>query len=106
MAGLKMDGVVVADYAKTAEEAAGELDAAAVEVGGDGVSEESYGALGAQIGLSASYGRASGALRRQLTDGAEALRSAAEALRQVTIRHSGQDADAAELIKRAGRLEG
>ncbi|EOD64317.1 hypothetical protein H480_32468, partial [Amycolatopsis vancoresmycina DSM 44592] len=37
-------------------------------------------------------------------DGAEALRSAAEALRQVTVRHGGQDAEAAELIKRAGRL--
>ncbi|GAB3137033.1 hypothetical protein GCM10027258_11910 [Amycolatopsis stemonae] len=106
MAGLRMDGAVVAEYAKTAEAAADDLDAAAVEVGGEGVSEESYGALGAQIGLGASYGRASGALRRQLTDGAEALRSAAEALRQVTVRHSGQDADAAELIKRAGRLDG
>jgi hypothetical protein len=93
MAGLRMDGVVVADYAKTAEEAAAELDSAAAE-------------LGAQIGLGESYGRAAGALRRQLADGAEALRSAAEALRQVTVRHSGQDDEAAELIKRAGRLEG
>jgi hypothetical protein len=100
-----MDGVVVAQYAVTAEAAADDLDAAAAEVGGD-VTEESYGALGAQIGLSASYGRASGALRRQLADGAEALRSAAEALRQVTVRHSGQDAEAAELIERAGRLDG
>nr|WP_086862311.1 hypothetical protein [Amycolatopsis lexingtonensis] len=101
-----MDGVVVAEYAKTAEAAAGDLDAAAAEVGGEGVSAESYGALGAGIGLGESYGRAAGALRRQLADGAEALRSAAEALRQVTVRHDGQDADAAELIKRAGRLEG
>ncbi|WP_225439663.1 hypothetical protein [Amycolatopsis eburnea] len=106
MVGLRMDGVVVAEYAKTAEAAAGDLDAAAAEVGGEGVSAESYGALGAGIGLGASYGRAAGALRRQLADGAEALRSAAEALRQVTVRHDGQDADAAELIKRAGRLEG
>lgn len=106
MAGLRMDGVVVVDYAKTAEEAADDLDSAAAEIGGEGLSAESYGALGAQIGLGASYGRASGALRRQLTDGAEALRSAAEALRQVTVRHGGQDAEAAELIKRAGRLEG
>ncbi|WP_370970428.1 hypothetical protein [Amycolatopsis sp. cg9] len=106
MAGLRMDGVVVAEYAKTAEAAAGDLDAAAGEIGGEGVSAESYGPLGAGIGLGASYGRAAGALRRQLTDGAEALRSAAEALRQVTVRHDGQDADAAELIKRAGRLEG
>jgi len=101
-----MDGVVVAEYAKTAETAAGDLDAAAAEVGGEGVSAESYGPLGAGIGLGESYGRAAGALRRQLADGAEALRSAAEALRQVTVRHDGQDADAAELIKRAGRLEG
>jgi hypothetical protein len=100
-----MDGVVVAQYAVTAEAAADDLDAAAAEVGGD-VTGESYGALGAQIGLGASYGRASGALRRQLADGAEALRSAAEALRQVTVRHSGQDAEAAELIQRAGRLDG
>ncbi|SFW45970.1 hypothetical protein [Amycolatopsis australiensis] len=106
MAGLRMDGAVVAEYAKTAEEAADDLDAAAADVGGEGVSAESYGALGAQIGLGESYGRAAGALRRQLTDGAEALRSAAEALRQVTVRHGGQDAEAAELIKRAGRLDG
>jgi hypothetical protein len=45
-------------------------------------------------------------LRRQLAEGAEALRSAAEALRHVTVRHGGQDAEAAELIERAGRLEG
>jgi hypothetical protein len=106
MAGLRMDGVVVADYAKSAEEAAAELDSAAAGVGGESVSAESYGALGAQIGLGESYGRAAGALRRQLADGAEALRSAAEALRQVTVRHSGQDEEAAELIKRAGRIEG
>jgi len=105
VAGLRMDGVVVAEYAKTAEAAADDLDAAAADVGGEGVSAESYGELGARIGLGESYGRASSALRRQLTDGAEALRSAAEALRQVTIRHSGQDAEAAELIKRAGRLD-
>ncbi|WP_328445479.1 hypothetical protein [Amycolatopsis sp. NBC_00438] len=105
MAGLRMDGVVVAEYAKTAEEAAAELDSAAADVGGEGVSDESYGALGARIGLGASYGRAAGALRQQLADGAEALRSAADALRHVTVRHSGQDAEAAELIKRAGRLE-
>jgi hypothetical protein len=102
MAGLRMDGVVVADYARTAEEAADDLNAAAANVGGEGVSGESYGPLGAQIGLGESYGRAAGALRRQLTDGAEALKSAAEALRHVTVRHSGQDAEAAELIKRAG----
>src|SRR3954467_3730211 len=106
MAGLRMDGVVVADYARTAEEAADALNAAAADVGGEGVSAESYGALGAQIGLGESYGRAAGALRRQLADGAEALRPAAEALRQVAVRHSGQDDEAAELIKRAGRLEG
>lgn len=106
MSGLRMDGLVVGAYAKTAEEAAAELDSAAAEVGGEDVSAESYGALGAQIGLPASYGRAAGALRRQLSDGAEALRSASAALRQVTVRHDGQDAEAAELIKRAGRLEG
>lgn len=104
MAGLRVDGVVVAEYARTAEEAADDLHAAAADVGGEGVSGESYGPLGAQIGLGESYGRAAGALRRQLTDGAEALKSAAEALRQVTVRHSGQDAEAAELIKRAGRV--
>ncbi|MEV4052580.1 hypothetical protein AB0J55_15465 [Amycolatopsis sp. NPDC049688] len=103
MAGLRMDAVVVAGYAATADAAADDLDAAATEVGGD-VTDESYGTLGAQIGLGASYGRAAGALRRQLADGAEALRSAAEALRQVTVRHGGQDTEAAELIKRAGRL--
>lgn len=106
MAGLRMDAAVVADYAKTAEEAAADLDSAAADVGGEGVSAESYGTLGAQVGLGASYGRAAGALRRQLTDGAEALRSAAEALRQVTVRHGSRDAEAAELIKRAGRLDG
>lgn len=105
MAGLRMDGAAVADYAATAEAAAAELDSAAADVGGEGVSAESYGALGAQIGLGESYGRAAGALRRQLADGAEALRSAAEALRQVAVRHDGQDADAAELIQRAGRLD-
>lgn len=104
MAGLRMDGVVVTDYARTAEEAADDLNAAAAIVGGEGVSGESYGPLGAQIGLGESYGRAAGALRRQLADGAEALKSAAEALRQVTVRHSGQDAEAAELIKRAGEI--
>ncbi len=105
MTGLKMDGVVVARYAETAEAAADDLDAAAAEVGGD-VTAESYGTLGEHLGLGESYGRAAGALRRQLADGAEALRSAAEALRQVTVRHGGQDTEAAELIKRAGRLEG
>ena len=106
MAGLRMDGVVVGEYVKTAEAAADDLDAAAADVGGEGVTAESYGALGARLGLGESYGRAAGALRRQLTDGAEALRSAAEALRQVTVRHGGQDAEAAELIERAGRLDG
>jgi hypothetical protein len=106
VAGLKMDGVVVARYAETAEAAADELDTAAAEVGGGDVTGESYGTLGAQLGLGESYGRAAGALRRQLADGAEALRSAAEALRQVTARHSGQDEEAAELIKRAGKLDG
>ncbi|GLY41281.1 hypothetical protein Amsp01_073040 [Amycolatopsis sp. NBRC 101858] len=104
MAGMRMDGVVVTDYARTAEEAADDLNAAAAIVGGEGVSGESYGPLGAQIGLGESYGRAAGALRRQLVDGADALKSAAEALRHVTVRHSGQDAEAAELIKRAGEI--
>ncbi len=103
MSGSRIDGGVVVEYAKTAESAAAELEAAA-DFGGE-LTAVSYGDLGALIGLEASYARAAGALRRQLTDGAEALRSAAEALRTVIARHGAHDEEAAELIKRAGGLD-
>ncbi|MEC3979120.1 hypothetical protein [Amycolatopsis sp. H20-H5] len=104
MDGLKIDGVVVAEYAKTVESAAGELESAAADVSGEPVTAESYGALGELVGLGPSYSRAAGALRRQLTEGAAALRSAADALGKVTARHADQDAESADLIRRAGEL--
>ncbi|MFC9252024.1 hypothetical protein [Amycolatopsis thailandensis] len=104
MAGLKIDGVAVVDYAKRVDAAAGELDLAAAEVTGDGITVESHGALGEELGLGASYGRAAGAIRRQLEEGAAALRSASEALHTVTARHAGHDEEAAQMIKRAVEL--
>lgn len=103
MAGLRLDGGVVVEYANTAEAAAAELEAAADF--GDEVTAESYGDLGVLVGLDVSYARAAGALRRQLVDGAEALRSAAEALRILTARHGAHDAESAELLKRVGGLD-
>ncbi|MFE6609343.1 hypothetical protein [Amycolatopsis sp. NPDC057786] len=104
MAGLKIDGDVVGDYAKRVDAAAGELDLAAAEVTGAGVTVESHGALGEELGLGASYGRAAEAIRRQLVEGAAALRSASEALHTVTARHAGHDDEAAQTIKRAVEL--
>lgn len=105
MAGLRMDGAVVVEYAKTVDAAAAELDTAAAGLG-EVVPTESFGELGVQVGLDASFGRAAEALRRQLTDGAEALRSAATALRIITARHGAHDVESAELLKRAGELDG
>lgn len=104
MVGLKIDGVVVGEYAKRVDAAAGELDLAAAEVTGDGVTVESHGALGEQLGLGVSYGRAAEAIQRQLIEGAAALRSASEALHTVTSRHAGHDDEAAQMIKNAVEL--
>lgn len=104
MAGLKIDGVVVAEYAKGVDSAADELASAAADASGELVTAESYGRLGALVGLGESYSRAAEALQRQLTDGAAALRSAAEALGKVTARHADQDSESADLIRRAGEL--
>ncbi|WP_410656578.1 hypothetical protein [Amycolatopsis sp. lyj-112] len=104
MAGLKIDGVVVGDYAKKVDAAAEEMNLAAAGVTGEGVTVESYGALGEELGLGASYGRATEAIRRQLLEGVAALRSASEALHTVTARHSGHDEEAAQMIKNAVEL--
>ncbi|UMP02139.1 hypothetical protein [Amycolatopsis sp. EV170708-02-1] len=104
MAGLKIDGSVVGDYAKRVDAAAGELDLAAAEVTGEGVTVESHGTLGEELGLGASYRRAAEAIQRQLVEGAAALRSASEALHTVTARHAGHDDEAAQMIKRAVEL--
>jgi hypothetical protein len=97
-----MNGAVVTGYAETVESAAAELDSASAGVGG--LLAEHFGDLAASAGIGASYERASTAVRRQLDDGAAALRSAAEALRLVTSHHGGREDEAAESIKRAGSL--
>ncbi len=104
MAGLKIDGNVVGEYAKRVDAAAGELDLAAAEVTGDGITVESHGALGEQLGLGVSYRRAAEAIQRQLIEGAAALRSASEALHTVTARHAEHDEEAAQMIKNAVEL--
>ncbi|GAA4540381.1 hypothetical protein [Amycolatopsis samaneae] len=104
MAGVKIDEVVVAEYARKVDGAAGRLDSAVGEFGTDAVAPEAFGGLGAQLGVGESYGRAIEALRQQLVAGAAALHSAAEALHRVTSRHADRDAESAELIKRAGEL--
>ena len=104
MAGLKIDGVVVEEYAKKVDAAAEEMNRATAGMTGEGVTVESYGALGEQIGLGASYGRATEAIRRQLLEGVAALRSASEALHTVTARHAGHDEEAAQMIKNAVEL--
>lgn len=104
MAGLKIDGVVVGDYAKKVDAAAEEMNLAAAGVTGEGVTVESYGALGEELGFGVSYGRATEAIRRQLLEGVGALRSASEALHTVTARHAGHDEEAAQMIKNAVEL--
>jgi hypothetical protein len=102
VAGLRIDRDVVAGYAKRVDAAAEELVLAAADLTGDGVTVESHGALGEQLGLGASYGSAVEAIRRQLAEGVAALRSASEALHTVTARHTGHDEEAAEMIKKVG----
>ncbi|WIX79978.1 hypothetical protein QRX50_04045 [Amycolatopsis carbonis] len=101
---LNIDGEVVGGYAAKVALAADELDTAAGGVGAGATTGQAYGELGGRLGLDRSYARASGALRQQLQVGAAALRSAAEALDQLTAGHAQRDADAAEQIKRAGGL--
>ncbi|MEV6902043.1 hypothetical protein [Amycolatopsis sp. NPDC051372] len=101
---LNIDGEIVGGYATKVAVAADELDTAAAVVGAGAITVEAYGELGGRLGLDQSYARASGALRQQLQAGAAALRSAAEALDQLTAGHAQRDADAAEQIKRAGGL--
>ncbi|WP_239154189.1 hypothetical protein [Amycolatopsis sp. FDAARGOS 1241] len=100
---LNIDGAVVDGYAAKVAHAAGELDSAASGIGTGATTAETYGELGGRLGLDRSYVRASTALRQQLQAGATALRSAAQALEQLTAAHAQRDADAAELLKRAGR---
>ena len=101
VADLKMDGVVVTGYAETVESAAAELDSAVADLAND-LPGEAFGSLAASVGVGESYGRASESLRRQLADGAEAMRSAAEALRLALSHHGSHDDEAAQLIKRVG----
>lgn len=104
MAGLKIDGNVVGEYAKRVDAAAGELGLAAAEMTGDTITVESHGALGEQLGLGASYRRAVKAIRRQLIEEVAALRSASEALHTVTAWHAGHDDEAAQILKNAVEL--
>jgi hypothetical protein len=104
MAGFRVSAEVVADYAKRVDATADELTAVTDSVAGGGLTVASFGDLGDQIGLGASYARASELLRNQLLDGCAALRSASDALHKVMGHHSGGDAESAALIKRAGEL--
>lgn len=100
MAGIEIDGVVVASYAKTADEAAERLSTASSEIG---PGTTSYGDLGTQLGVGAAYQRALSALRRQLDDGSDALRSAADSLRDTASRHVSQEDDVIAHVGRAGK---
>jgi hypothetical protein len=100
MAGFRMDADVVVGYARTTDSAAAELANAAAALQVRAFSGLSVGPLGEQLGVPASYERAAAALRRQLTDGADALRSASDALHKVTENQGGGDGDAASRINR------
>jgi hypothetical protein len=102
--GFKINAAVVAGYAKKVDTMADELSGAADSVADGVLTVDSFGGLGAQLGLGASYAHASEALRRRLFGGCAALRSASEALHKVMAHHAGGDDESAELIKRAGEL--
>jgi len=104
VAGFKVSADVIMDYAKRVDATADELNSVTDTVSGDGLTVASFGELGEQAGLGASYAHASEVLRSQLLDGSVALRSASAALHQVMGRHTEGDAESAALIKRAGEL--
>ena len=104
MAGFKINADVIADYAKKVDTTADELNGATDSVAGSALTVESFGDLGAQVGLGESYAHASEALRRQLFGGCAALRSASEAFTQGHGAPRRGDDESAELIKRAGEL--
>jgi hypothetical protein len=87
--GFKINADVIADYAKKVDTTADELNGATDSVAGSALTVESFGDLGAQVGLGESYAHASEALRRQLFGGCAALRSASEALHKVMEHHAG-----------------
>ncbi|MGA6091125.1 hypothetical protein ATK36_2654 [Amycolatopsis sulphurea] len=99
---VRIDSAVVGGYAAKVARATDELAAAAAEVGQGATRPETYGGLGADLGVGESYAVASGILRRQLGAGVAALRSVTEALEQLTSGHEQRDVDAAERIERAG----
>ncbi|WP_020662771.1 hypothetical protein [Amycolatopsis benzoatilytica] len=99
---MRIEGAVVGGYAAKVAGAADELETAAGEVGT--TTAEAYGGLAAQLGVPESYTQAAHALRGQLAAGAAALRSVSAALEQLTAGHAERDSDAAERIKRAGRV--
>jgi hypothetical protein len=102
VAGFKINADVIAGYAKKVDTTADGLNGATDS--GSVLTVESFGVLGAQVGLGESYAHASEALRRQLFGGCAALRSASEAFTQGHGAPRRGDDESAELIKRAGEL--
>ncbi|GAB2759172.1 hypothetical protein [Amycolatopsis magusensis] len=101
MSGFKVDAEVVADYARSVEDAAAGLDTAHGSLTGQSLTGEDFGVLGREAGAADAYARAAAALHTQLATGRDALLSAAEALREVAGQHGGGEEDAVATLKKA-----
>jgi uncharacterized protein YukE len=98
---IKVDPNWIADYAKTAEQAADDLASALRGLQGVPLTSAAFGEVGRVVGSAQAYNGAATTLQGQVSRAADALRAAAGNLRSVATEHSSADQAQAAAIKSA-----
>lgn len=100
MGGISVDAEWITGYARTVEQAAGELTAALRALEGAPLGGAAFGEFGRAAGAVDAYGHAAGALQAQVSRASDALRSAAEGLRGIAGSHTALDEEQAAALRR------
>jgi uncharacterized protein YukE len=99
VAGIQVDHGWIADYARTAEQAADELAAALHTLQGNPLTSTAFGDIGRTVGSAEAYHAAAATLQQQLDRAAVALHAAASNLRTVAAEHSSVDEQQAAALR-------
>jgi uncharacterized protein YukE len=100
---ISVDPTWIADYARTAEQAADDLAAALRALTGAPLTSAAFGDVGRVAGSADAYRGAADALRQQVSHAVDALHTVATNLRGITAQHSSADEQRASAIKSAHR---
>jgi hypothetical protein len=91
VSGIKFDAEWVGGYGQLAADSAQTLDEGAQTLATAPLTDESFGELGATVGVTDAYASVAGTLHDQLKRAVEALSSASTGLEQVTAKYVDSD---------------